>query len=319
MWKLLGVGLAVVLLLEASYWFYLIDFYRPEFEAHNGNFDYSKDQPTILFLGDSFTGNAESYVSYLRKELGFSINLINGAVSGTGIIETGILAPHLIEQYAPDVVVYQIYVGNDLLDIKHRISGESGLLRRCYYTVSDNLRVFKFLNYRLGQWRGSVYQDLPPQEALQGKSFAADSYNKRQRLIFKEEPDLLSNTLSLSNGREGEFEKLVDGISELQDEIDENSKLVLLVIPHCAQVSDKYHDRMMEMGMSELDTQKTSFYEALRTAIPNVTMIDPLAEFQRLERSGMELYYQDDPHLSHTGQEEIAKLVEPILLKMLDE
>ena len=312
------VSVSVLLLLEAAYRLYLIDFYRPELEAHNPDLKIDERKQTILFLGDSFTGHHESFVSHLRRELGFSLNLVNGAVSGTGIIETELLAQDRIQEFNPDLMVYQIYLGNDLMDIKHRISGHSSLLRRFYYSLSDRLRVIKFINYRTGQMRSAVTWNDDSNYRASGNAFKEGNYSERQIRIFAEDPGILCSTLELRNGRQAEFERLISGVAAIKNNLGKNGQLILIIIPHCAQVSGVYEKRMVELGMNEMECETMRFVQEIRNNFPTVEIIDPLSEFQRLEREGMELYYQDDPHLSPIGQVELGKLVEPVLLEGLN-
>ena len=93
-WFLYGTYLtgSVVLLLELSYRFYLIDFYRGELKALNPPelLEPKKDPSNILILGDSFTADPKSYVSHLRRALPAQ-SVINSGVSGTCIRQAALM------------------------------------------------------------------------------------------------------------------------------------------------------------------------------------------------------------------------------------
>jgi hypothetical protein len=311
--KLLAVLLVIGLLMEMSFRFYVIDFYAPEFAALNPvSVSESNEKPTVLFLGDSFTANADSYVGKLRNKLPF--NLINGAISGTGVMEASFVAPSRIDEFDPEILIYQIYLGNDLLDIKHRTTGSIPFLRRVYQNLSDNLRVLKFLNYRLAQIRFGFYNDLHSPMAQKGLPFSPDGYSARQKLIFQSEPNHIEDVLELKNGRDEDFKLLVDRINLIKNSLNENSKMVLLLIPHCAEVNVTYLDRMALIGSESKAGATDMFYSSLSSAFPGLDVLDLRGLFNSQDSAGHRLYFENDPHLNENGQTAMANFVSDYLV-----
>jgi hypothetical protein len=311
------VLLASVLLLELSYRFYIIEFYSPELRALNSAFSSTeKDQSNVLFLGDSFTGNVDGYVGKLRKKVPY--NLVNSAVSGTGILEASFMAPSRIKRLNPKLVVYQIYLGNDFLDIRHRATSQISIIRKIYHTISDRIRVFKFLNYRLGQVRASIYNNLEGEAPNEKTEFSIDSYNPRQKMIFREEPMYLENSLGLKNGREKDFKVMVERLHLIEDLLPDECELIMLLIPHCAQVNNTYQSRMQSLGSKKGDLSSNAFYQAMGKEFSNHTIVNVLEEFQKSDKPNHRLYRENDPHLSDLGQSVLAQILNPYLTEQVD-
>lgn len=310
--KIVVVFLAAVFLLELSFRYYVIDFYQPELNALNKTLP-AKDEKrqTVLVLGDSFSANAESYVSKLQGGLPYTF--INSAVSGTGIMEASFMASSRIKRFKPNVVVYQIYMGNDFLDIRHRPTGEISSARRIYHGVSDYTRVFKFLNYRFGQIRASVYQDLDIDPSNQKTEFSVERYHPRQKMIFKEEPLYLKNSLDLKNGRDEDFKTILTRLHEIERQLDAQTRLIILVVPHCAQVNSIYQNRMKLLGSESEDLTSEMVCQKIEKEFSNHTIVNVLSEFKESDSTNHRLYRENDPHLSDIGQSFLADIMRPYL------
>lgn len=315
--KTLAIALITVLLLEFCFRLYIVDFYAAELKALNNSFLPKSDkQKTVLVFGDSFSANSASYVSKLQARLPY--HFVNSAVSGTGIMEASFMASSRLKRFNPDLVVYQIYLGNDLLDIRHRPSGKTSLIRRIYHSISDRIRVFKFLNYRLGQIRASVYQDLQTVSVDTGTKFSADYYSPRQKMIFSEEPLYLENTLQLKNGRIQEFEVIINRLHEIENQLKPKTEFIVVVVPHCSQVNQTYNERMRVVGSKSKNLSSNLFVHKLREEFSNLTVVDVLPSFQSIDSTNYRLYLENDPHLSEIGQTALANVLEPYLQKSLN-
>ncbi|MFT4681525.1 MAG: hypothetical protein ACI9YU_001374 [Flavobacteriales bacterium] len=313
------VFLVALLLLELSYRFYIIEFYSTELQALNESLPPSKkDLANILFLGDSFTAHTESYVTKLRVDVPFK--LINSAISGTGILEASFMTHTRLIEFEPTSVVYQIYLGNDLLDIRHRPTDRMSSIRRIYHIVSDRIRVIKFLNYRLGQ---TVVNDDHDNRSLPSGSenevFSMDSYSPRQKRLFKEEPLILENVLELKNGREEDFAILVSRLHKIEKQLNDSCQLIIVLIPHCAQVNDTYNSRMKLLGSNSKELSSNKFYSGFEKEFADHTLINALPAFQRLDKPTDRIYRENDPHLSDFGQTVLANLLMPHLTNELKE
>ena len=116
---LVSLGLAL-LVLEWLYRSQLVDTYRPELHTFNPpQVLASHAKPTFLVMGDSFTASRTSYAGILQDTLQ-EWRVINAAVSGTGVLQALYMAPKRFAQFHPSLFLYQVYVGNDLFDIRYR-------------------------------------------------------------------------------------------------------------------------------------------------------------------------------------------------------
>src|SRR5215470_6968422 len=140
-----------LLILEWAYRAQIVDTYRPELQAFNpAQVLVDNGRPTLLLMGDSFTAGRTSYAGLLQETLQ-EWRVINAAVSGTGVLQTLYMAPHRFAHFHPRIFVYQVYVGNDLFDIRYPTNWRTiSPLRNLYWLLANHLRVIGYLNYRLG-------------------------------------------------------------------------------------------------------------------------------------------------------------------------
>ena len=148
---LVSLGLAL-LVLEWLYRLQLVDTYRPELHTFNPPQGLAPDaKPTLLVMGDSFTAGRTSYAGILQDTLR-EWRVINAAVSGTGVLQALYMAPNRFAQFHPSIFLYQVYVGNDLFDIRYPLNWRTiSLVRNVYWFLANHLRVIGYLNYRLRQ------------------------------------------------------------------------------------------------------------------------------------------------------------------------
>lgn len=314
---LLGATLGLV---ETAYRGQWVDTYRPELRAYNPPevLAGGVDAPALLALGDSFTAGTASYPGMLATLLpGWRI--VNGGLPGTGIVQANAVAPRRLREFRPSVCVYQLFAGNDLFDVRYPTRGP-GLspARRLYWFLAARLRSLAFLNYRLGQWRARVPTAYAPdrREPVPDAAFDPERYDPRERLYLAAEPALLDNHMLVRPERARDYERLLAGLAELRESCRRtNTRLVLLAIPHAAQVAPVYRERMRMLGAAFGDPDRMEdhdypFLAGIRQAFaddPDVRIVDPLPDLQALERNGIPVYFANDGHLNRAGQECVAR------------
>lgn len=326
----IALGTAVVTL-EVVYRLQIVDTYRSELKAFNPPelLREKTGRPTLLVLGDSFSAGNAGWVPMVRAAQD-RYRVINGAVSGTGIKQTRILAPERIRRFRPSVFVYQIYVGNDLYDIRYPVNWETiSAVRNVYWMTADHLVSLPFLNYRLGQAGVSMSNvggnraiDLVPMRDRMHEArepFSPAKYSGRLKLQYLAEPALIENCVLLRGGREKDFEVLLSGLRSVLRELPDGCAALVIVIPHCAQVTPEYLDRMKTIGArfsaeSAVLAERPPFLEQLRAGLADgtttkVAVVDLLPVFRAAEEAGEEVYLPNDPHLNERGQELIAETV----------
>ncbi len=302
-----------LLLLETVYRYQWFDFYRAELEALNSQADLSDTaKKHILVGGDSFTAAPNSYVDDLRKNFpGYTV--INSSIPGTGIIQASFVLPDRIEDFPPDIFIYQLYTGNDLLDISHP-TANTGFLRGTYWWLSDRFRVLSFLNYKAGNVKYNYATDLSdPGTIPKTDSFSVEKYSAREKLQFKAEPVLIENSLYLENGRDKDYAKLSEELSAILAGLPEGCKIYLLLLPHATQVSPRYMEQSKLAGsaFTRNIAGETNYplYDSLRKDFPSAVLLDPLAVFREADTPAAPLFYPNDPHLSPAGQRVLGNFV----------
>src|SRR4029453_19648678 len=106
-------------------------------------------KPTLLVMGDSFTASRTSYAGILQDTLQEG-ETINAAVSGTGVLQALYMAPKRFAQFHPAIFLYQVYVGNDLFDIRYPTNWHTiSLVRNVYWSLANHFHVVGYLNFPL--------------------------------------------------------------------------------------------------------------------------------------------------------------------------
>jgi len=329
---LAGVALVSVCLsllaLELVYRTQVVDTYGPELRAFNPPEVLTADgRPALLAMGDSFTAGHASYTGILQDRLR-DWRVINSGIGGTGILQALYTVRNRFARFRPTVFVYQIYVGNDLFDIRYPVNWHAiSPTRNAYWLVANHLRVVGFLNYRLGQVRGTLSPDDasaahgdPAAEA----PFETDRYDARVRTYLRAEPSLFEDSILVRGRRREDYAVLLHGLDELVGYCRPDAcRAYLLVVPQVSQVEDEYVAHLSEMGARftrpvALHRAGYPFVRRLREHFlhrPDVRVLDPLPALRRAAAEGP-VYYANDEHLNPHGQRVVADfLVERLGLR----
>jgi hypothetical protein len=332
--NLMGIPLALVLisvsasfcLLEVGYRLQIIDFYKPELVSYNRPADLRSGgiTKTVLILGDSFgAGERDVYPVYLRNTLP-NFRIVNSSIPGIGSVQARLVAPHRFSQFNPEIFIYQIYVGNDLFDVRYPTDYEkTHLIRWAYWSISNHLRVVDFLNHRLeriSSLRGLLNklrgESATFSEAHLMAPFSRELHSHREKMIFLADPKLLDESINLKGQRREDFRRLIDNVREIVDLCHPRKcQAFVLVIPHKAQVAREYARQYEILGatFAEKDTLMNvdyPFVRELRTSLSdrkNLVVVNPLANIQKMERSGTKPYFVNDEHMNSEGQGILAR------------
>lgn len=165
--------------------------------------DYARTpgQSRVMFLGDSFTAAwqvplEQSYVGQLRTRLaGQAVELINAGWHGWGNDRQWLFYRTEGHKYAPDVVVLQVYVGNDVVDNGALLWSEKRLDdgRRVVPHPLDPTRAYVRLD-NTGQLVHLPPERLPLTEAE--RVGGVRSWLRRYSVVYR----LLSNLISPADG-----------------------------------------------------------------------------------------------------------------------
>jgi len=319
---LLYLLVIVVMLMEVAYRFQIIDFYRPELNALNPQHPNTKTRgkKTVLVFGDSFTVQSNSWLNQLRIDSP-DYTIINSAITGSSIVETSYVAPGRIDDFDPDIFIYQIYVGNDLLGITHHLNWSqwSGT-RNIYWWLSDRIHFLSYLNYKMGQlnWKlqGGSTQGQS-EEVAGGEKFDLERYRESEKIYALGDPYLISNSVMLKNERDKDVEKLLSSLSNTISKLKPECRVYLLIIPHKAQINKFYLDNMKDVGFLfdprfEVGKEDYPFVEKLKdyfSETKNVVIINPLLDLVQRDSGSTRVYFLNDEHLSDEGQRIVKEVV----------
>ena len=220
------------------------------------------------------------------------------------------MAKRRFGQFDPDVVVYQTYVGNDLLDLHHpRSSSKFGAGRRAYWWFIDSGAFAPwYLNHRAAGL--AARRSFDPEKAVAAVSapFSVDRFSPRDRWLSRVDPRHVERQVLVDGpSMEAAWRRYEENLLHLEAECREiGADLVILVVPHCIQVAPVYRKRFAEMGATWEDEdlltrQPSPFATRIREVLPGVHVVEPLSTMQRAERGGVRLYSTNDTHLTPEG------------------
>lgn len=321
---------AAVGVLELAYRGQWLDFHRAELIAANPAeaLDPDDSRPTVLVLGDSFTAGLDNWPTPLRLHLGPGVRVVNSALGGSTIRQANAILDGRLRRFRPRRLVYQIYAGNDLLDLRHPIRGPGvGPARRCYWRLVDRgWLVPWFVNTRLrivlDRLRRSDRPGSPDSlrliEEMEARPFAVADYSPRSRMLLAASPTVVTDQLALSGDMRAAWTIYAAELDRFAERCrGAGAGLTLVVVPHCVQVHPDYARRFAALGArfpdpALLGADPTPFVAELRRAAarsPGVEVVDPLARFRAIEAAGRRLYFNNDPHLDPRGRLELARIV----------
>lgn len=309
-----------ILLLEFCYRFYIIDFYEPEFKVLNSEDDTNKKDVDLLVFGDSFSASANNFPSILREKYKNKV-IINTSVPGFGLKQINVIAKSRIKKYNPKAILYQVYVGNDLIDINHLSNWKNlSLARNLYWSISDRLIFTSYLNFRLAGIKFHSAQESNPDIIKQ--LFSVEAYNSRTKLYAKADSDYLYNSVTISDDFKDRYSIWKKKLSKFLSKVPEGTKIYIMFIPHCAQVNEYYYQNLEDLGLSfnkhfTFNELTYGFIEKANKDFElnkNLKFLNPLAVLRKNDSINNRLYYSNDPHMNETGNIILANYLEEQLI-----
>jgi hypothetical protein len=310
--------LVLLAILEIFYRNQWMDTYKRELNALNPPTGPANPSKKVLAMGDSFTAAENSWVNVLRTRHP-DWQIVNSAVPGTTIYQANLMLEGRLETFKPDLLIYQVYVGNDLFDLRYPQNwGEIGWGRNIYWGLANHVRSLAWLNYALGQFkRAASMPDFAQGKENQG-AFDPAKYSERERLYLRAEPELIRNQVSLEGGREEDMEDYMELMKEfLATAREAGCRVLVLVVPHCAQVEPRYGERMRMIGAKgaeyggEIGGAMYPFWRKLAELQgEGAGFVNLLPLLSEREGMGEAMYYLHDAHLNDAGQTMVANAVD---------
>lgn len=311
------IGLIVLLLFEMAYRHSIIDFYKPELKIHNTASEIDATNIDYLVFGDSFSAWGNNYVNVL-KESHTEKSFINSGISGIGLKELNTFASRRIKRYKPKHIIYQVYIGNDLVDVKHLSNWKSlPLSRNIYWKVTDYLTSGVYINKRLSGFK----QDIKTVSFNIDMPFSVEAYSQREKMMIRANNSYLEKSIRLNF--KSRYQIWKDKLETFLKKVPEHTKVHIIFIPHCSQLNGFYLDNMLQLGAvyKDLNTIHNTNYNFFTTAkrefqaYKNVIFLNPLEEFKRMDAKAHRVYYETDPHLTTFGQKVLAEYLTTSIFK----
>ncbi|MBX7243062.1 MAG: hypothetical protein K1X92_15065 [Bacteroidia bacterium] len=303
-----------------------IDFYAKELKNYNPDAVFTASGPFLSVFGDSFTAYEQSYVNLLRDSIQ-DYTVVNHSVSGSGIFETLTLAPGRLKRFPSPVVVYQVYVGNDLANIHKKVNWQKHVvLKNIYYSLSNYLRILELMNYKAGQWK--AFKNLKAKTGVQlmgdkdvfKEPFSPLKYSPYEKQSLIADSLLVIESVKGEGERAKDLEKLIREIGTLSEITRKNNAtLYILVFPHCTQINRYYREKYKAMNLAVSEdsvflSENYPFIQKLSAAFEpqsNIKIVNPLSALRSQDTDSLRTYGENDFHASPFGQ----KIAGALLLK----
>ncbi len=295
-------------LFEMCYRYNVIDFYRAQSQGLNTKKDLEDRNVDLMVFGDSFSATSKeiNYVDMLRKnETDFSI--LNFSVPGFGIRQINTFAKKKIKKHKPKAILYQVYVGNDLIDVNHLWNlKEFSFARNLYWEASDYFLSLGYLNQRLSVLNVKKEIRLP---GMLKKEFDGDLYDTRTKRFLKNDTYYLDNTLLLNGDFKKRYLSWLIHMESFLDIVPKDVPVYILWIPHQAQVNDYYYANIKKLGAmfqnkAAIQQQDYPLFSKAKkdlSTYKNVKHLNPLTFFRDKDTLNSRLYFVNDPHINLTG------------------
>lgn len=304
------IGVITLILFECCYRFYVIDFYGATWKILNQDFNPGNKQTDMLVFGDSFSAKDSGYVYHLRKQHADKV-IYNASFPGIGLKQVNLFASARIKETNPKAILYQVYTGNDLTDVKN-LTNWSNLPagRNIYWSISDYLLSLKYINQQLAVF--SKQQNTLRMHLE--KPFDPAIYDKRTLLYLQADAAHLEKVVSISDDFSTRYTSWKKELEFFLGKIPKGTKVFIVFIPHCTQVNNFYLNHMKRLGARVQNDQGLMatdymFYKQARSdfkSYPDVVFLNPLSYLQETDREGHRLYYENDPHFNQQGHEAFA-------------
>lgn len=317
----IGIKLAVVLalgLFEMAYQQQWWDFYAVEWKALNEGARPKEGNYKVLVFGDSFGAQPDGFVEKWR-EADSTVTIYNASIPGTCGVQHAMILARRLADVTPDLVLFQVYEGNDLWDASLPTSQEAfSWQRNTFYRLASWWKSLAYLNYKFGQLKWLVNQDgLETGNPKKDGTFSPNAYHRRTQLYLEANPHYLSETFTLKGkwARDG-AQTLVSVYRSMIDQLPDSTQYQFLLIPHCTRVAQHYADQYRQMGATlvEQDVESSGFKDKLIEAFGKAHVYDAMPTLKDAEENGVACYFANDPHLNDVGHRQIMTEISKIWL-----
>lgn len=309
-WQSTIVLFVLLCILEVIYRYQWMDFFKPEFKALNSQIDPKKKN--ILIFGDSFTAHPNGYVDHLKKEHQ-QYNFINCALPGSGPYEMELMAKRRVSDFPPKCVIYQMYVGNDLTDLQAPTNWSTlSFTRNCYWSSKNYFKIFGLFSRR---WSG-LQSDFDKGALKQDSAkFDVKRYSPRTKMMIRANANYVQECVAVGENYREPMERCKTAIRHLRKIVPNSVPIYIVVIPHFSQVTESYNRRYQALSGNKSSTRVIYPFLYKISRVKGVTVLNPMVYFRDMESKGVQMYFNNDPHLTDEGQFALSAFLDDRLKK----
>lgn len=303
------IAFITLCLVELVYRYQWVDFYKTEWEYQNKVRTPDLKKKRVLIFGDSFSADSASWANQWKKDS--VLQVFNAAIPGVGPETFRLIVSNRVEETQPNIVIVQLYEGNDLYDLYRPVNWSAfSWGRNVFWKCSNTFRSLGFINYRLGQ----ANQDV--QSPVNGKTadtFALQSYDGRTKLYIQGDATYPMGMVQLKGEYADQFQTVIEMLRELKTAAGEHVRFYVLPIPSCVQTHRHYVKQYKQLGakLSQSLLKGHPWAEKIKEA--GFDVIDPIEALRLSEKKGKQVYFENDPHLNSLGQQLVLNCVQQIV------
>jgi hypothetical protein len=300
-----------VVLLEVACRFGVVktDFYRVSNEIRK-----TKASERILVIGDSFSLDLEGMPMGILGDTLESrgIGVLNVSGSGSGPVRHLRKLEEFGERFQPDVVLLNLYVGNDFTDTRRDLRVRRSTWRRQLRGVlvrhSYLMNVYVETKSRIVLQREQSEIRKTIEEEL-----GMDVLNPFLYDLAKVNPGYVTDNLAPTDSLWEINRSVLSDIAEHSEEL--GARLIVCVFPHTAQINRDHHEFLRKVGFDVsqdfLDTQRSQDLLSGFCREEGIDYFDLLPQFR--EHRSQSYYLVDDVHWNESGNRFAFRLVKGYL------
>jgi hypothetical protein len=270
-----------------------------------------------LVFGDSFSATAKeiNYIDKLKQK-NPAASFVNVSVPGIGIRQVNTFAKEKIKQHQPKAIIYQIYVGNDLIDVNHLWSLDRfSLARNLYWEASDHFLSLSYLNHKASMFSPRVNSRT---YTMATDEFKIEYYDQRTKRFLQFDNAYIETMLTLQSPFKKRYEAWLEYMHTFLATVPEEIPVYLVWIPHCTQVNSYYMNNIKALGATFTNADRIQqnmypfFAQATKDlkAYTNVIQLNPLTTFQANDSETNRLYFANDPHINDKGNKVLSDFLQ---------
>jgi len=285
------ISLITLMIFELCYRNNVVDFYKAEILALNSKKDLQKKSVDLMA----------------------NKTILNFSIPGTGIKQLNVFAKQKVYKYKPKTILYQIYVGNDLLDVeKFKDYNNVSMPKYLFWQFSNLFLSLPYLNHKANILKPRVNYI---EKTLTLNYFTIDYYNKRSKHNILINPNYLEQTVNLNGRFEVKYNKWLEEIKSFLNMVPENTEVYFVWIPHCSQVNDYYIDNFKQLNaiFKNKEDYLSLNYTFFKNAKADLKSYKKLKHINILpvlrandKMSNKKAFYDNDPHLNKFGNDVLA-------------